>query len=289
MLGIFDWIPIKVHCWGGLGSQLFAYITANRLATLFPSRRISLILHSSGVTPRRLELPETLHARFQIRFQDDFDESKAAAFDSQSRPQSTLKNLVKNILSALGLLANLNSQSDYSKIRPWIVTVRGHYTEIVLTRSEVLWLMRSLAIPDSNFGEHDPSTLNIHLRLGDLLTLRSKTHIPSDRISEAIRSQSSITSIDIYSDGEAKEITEVLGQIVQDYRFGMHNFSVLEVIKQNCVAINFLGTNSKISLWIAIFRIFNDKSSLTLLPSETFSQLSILASGLELNDTFRSY
>jgi hypothetical protein len=149
--------------------------------------------------------------------------------------------------------------------------------------------MRSLAIPDSNFGEHDPSTLNIHLRLGDLLTLRSKTHIPSDRISEAIRSQSSITSIDIYSDGEAKEITEVLGQIVQDYRFGMHHFSVLEVIKQNCVAINFLGTNSKISLWIAIFRIFNDKSSLTLLPSETFSQLSILASGLELNDTFRSY
>ena len=48
--------PISVHCWGGLGSQFFAWATVEKLKIKFPHREIRIILHTSGVTERFSEI-----------------------------------------------------------------------------------------------------------------------------------------------------------------------------------------------------------------------------------------
>ena len=62
---------IKVHCWGGFGSQLFALALCNELKTKFPTRKLILILHSSGVSKRVPEIQELLvFVPYKIR--DDY-------------------------------------------------------------------------------------------------------------------------------------------------------------------------------------------------------------------------
>jgi len=74
---IFSRLPIRVHCWGGFGSQIFACVIAKRLASLFPARKIVLIFHSSGVTRRTLEIPKGFTGDFTVLTQDDFRTSNA--------------------------------------------------------------------------------------------------------------------------------------------------------------------------------------------------------------------
>jgi len=51
------WVPpIRVHCWGGLGSQLFGWSLYEDLQIRYPSRRIHVYLHQGGVTQRPSEI-----------------------------------------------------------------------------------------------------------------------------------------------------------------------------------------------------------------------------------------
>ena len=54
----FNWLAptLQIHCWGGLGSQLFAWAVVEQCLLEKPNRRITLVLHTSGVTQRSSEL-----------------------------------------------------------------------------------------------------------------------------------------------------------------------------------------------------------------------------------------
>ena len=47
---------LRIHSWGGLGSQLFAAHIVLRLKQQYPGRRVRVIVHTSGVTKRYTEL-----------------------------------------------------------------------------------------------------------------------------------------------------------------------------------------------------------------------------------------
>ena len=47
---------IKIHIWGGLGSQLYALALKIDLQKKFKTRKVVLVFHNSGVTRRDAEL-----------------------------------------------------------------------------------------------------------------------------------------------------------------------------------------------------------------------------------------
>ena len=49
-------MKLKIHSWGGLGSQLHALSIAHDLKQNFPTRKLILIHHTSGVSRRFFEL-----------------------------------------------------------------------------------------------------------------------------------------------------------------------------------------------------------------------------------------
>lgn len=50
--------PLKIHCWGGVGSQLYALAVYERLLVRMPNRKIIIVFHSFGVTERIFELSD---------------------------------------------------------------------------------------------------------------------------------------------------------------------------------------------------------------------------------------
>ena len=65
-------MKLRVHSWGGLGSQLFALSLIFDLVRKFPKKRIELIHHTAGVTRRLFELDFMLSPKIQLIVKDDF-------------------------------------------------------------------------------------------------------------------------------------------------------------------------------------------------------------------------
>ena len=63
---------LRIHSWGGLGSQLFALSLIFDLVRKFPKKRIELIHHTAGVTRRLFEVDFMLNSKTELVVKDDF-------------------------------------------------------------------------------------------------------------------------------------------------------------------------------------------------------------------------
>lgn len=261
---------IRVHVWGGLGSQLFGVITANRLQVKWPNRRIALVFHSSGVTQRFFELDKGFIPNFTIIQKFDFVKVKSSehiTLDPNNTWNLSFKRFLKSLLLYFGIITNLDSNSQYKQLRPWLLSVRGHYSGIELLPGEIEKFIQFL---DLNHlpGPDEGKDICVHLRLGDLLHLENKSHISMVRIASLPEVSSSRSDIFVFSDSEpivARNLwqsempsssCEFLAQDI--------NRTILECVKSRV----FVGTNSKISLWIAVFRLTLRVGKKTYLPLE---------------------
>ena len=64
-------LPINIHVWGGLGSQLFALALVEDLAKKFPKRSLRMIFHTGGVTYRKLDIAPLL-SEYKFFVNDDY-------------------------------------------------------------------------------------------------------------------------------------------------------------------------------------------------------------------------
>ena len=96
--------PLRIHSWGGLGSQLFAIALAEELKVIFPKRSFKIVLHTGGVTRR---LPEIvgLFPNFDYIYEDDFQSNVNAPQDLSKRKNIDFRKSIKFLLSFLGFLA----------------------------------------------------------------------------------------------------------------------------------------------------------------------------------------
>jgi hypothetical protein len=259
--------PLRIHSWGGLGSQIFTCIVGQRMKSKFPEREIHVIFHSSGVTSRGIEVPLDFLGNSFYRFVDDFKitSKHQSVFKVEEKALSVRSSLTR-ILERFGLLARLNREEDFLKIKPWLVEIRGHYTELNLSREEIDWVSKKLGInlkADLLLGE-----LSLHLRLGDLLSLPTKTPIPVDRIKQIVGKLEDVNRLIIFSDSTIPEIQKVLGEQLLHNNVHLENSPAIEVIRKSVDSEIFIGTNSKISLWIAIIRVTSYPPRRTFLPNE---------------------
>lgn len=261
---------IRVHVWGGLGSQLFGLITANRLQIKWPHRRVHLVFHSSGVTQRFLELDLNLIPNFKITQKLDFRNYKIQDyFMKGERKKQTInfKRILKLTLLHFGVLRTLDTNSDYSNLRPWLLSVRGHYTGIKLRSGEVAMIIQAIGLNHSISYKYS-ERICVHLRLGDLLHLENKSHISLSRIKSIPEMNNIDSQVFVFSDSET-DVVENLWK--SEIPFGSCKFLALDVQQTiaECVASRiFVGTNSKISFWIATFRLALKVGGNTYLPRE---------------------
>ena len=269
----------KIHCWGGLGSQMYAWALLERLHNKFPNRKFKLVFHTGGVTKRLPDL-EPLFMQNEKDFVQDFESNKK---ETRNEPPSdklifavkkNLVKIIKQILVSTGFVASLNNEIEFSKLKPWVVSVRGHYSELRIDL-ETINLMRTRAEGrSSGFRMNVEQNTNLdvlHFRLGDLLALAEKSPIDTKRISNAIQSAKVGRDRDLWvlSDSPSHAVDLLKREDPQiKVKIDDGSLNAWQTLMAMSNANIFIGTSSKLSIWAIIFRSLLLEDATSYIPTD---------------------
>lgn len=252
---LFSCIPLRVHCWGGLGSQLYALATAHDLKLKYPKRRIKLVLHTGGVTKRVSELDFIPNIDFRIIQVNDYRMEDKEYGNQVKSNEVKLKRFLIRFLYYFNFIISANSNLEFNKVRPWTVSTRGHYFNRTVSTSFYSYLLEYVKSEEKQ-PNRSQFEIAIHYRMGDLLTLTNKSILPADKIIAAVKqAKKSHNDLKIYVYSDSPKIAkETLFNAGLTDEFEVSNRSTIDVIRE-CVHANyFIGTGSKVSLWIVNIR-----------------------------------
>ena len=252
---------LRVHTWGGFGSQLFTAYLILKLQRDVPGRSVLAINHTSGVSRRTTEF-DFKSLGVESRQIEDFKgkEVPATSFISNKRIPGRLfhflKALAVKFVKGTKIIVDANNENSFSSIKPWTLALRGHYTNIGLEYDLVKDLY-ALLIRSQDHVKVNSSKVVVHYRLGDLLTLKEKSPVSPERIDAIL---STIISIDIVpmllTDSSQDEFSKFVVQSSTLHKCVPITLDPLHTL-QICIGAEvFVGTGAKISLWAAIFRQF---------------------------------
>ena len=261
-------LPIlRVHSWGGYGSQLHSAYIVLRIQSRFPGRRIRVIIHTSGVTRRKAEFNfDALRVKSVQR--DDYRESNINTLSTNRNLASlylrtrALKGFLLSLLETSKLLQYSNDEKSFNAIKPWTIALRGHYTKLALVPATVESFYEFLFrnnVPD------DSKSLVIHYRLGDLLYIKDKGPIDITRVEQIAQKIPVGPNVPLLlSDSVGDELTNFLRQSKVLSKCEFANYDPLATLNTCIDSENFIGSNAKLSLWAAIFRyhVFQKESFL---------------------------
>ena len=263
---------LKIHSWGGFGSQLFTAYVILKLKKVMPGRRIKVVIHTSGVTRRFSEFDfGTLDVKvIQI---DDYRSIKM-----QNSKEKLLLNYLLHLsifvkklllwtLEMLRVVQRADDNNSLNLVSFWTMAIRGHYTKITLEKPVIDSLYQVL-FPEKSEYEAKKNKLVVHYRLGDLLNLTEKQPIHWDRV-EGVIDRLKIDSYSpmLLSDSRGEELETFLksSKFLKDCE--PLNYGPIQTLRICLSADKFIGTGAKLSLWAAVFRYFvHGKES--FLPTE---------------------
>ncbi len=246
---------IQIHCWGGLGSQLYAVVLRLELQDRYPTRKFEIVCHDNGVTQRKSEI-STFFPGSVISIQDytHSDKSDGEVFSSGVNDvKLDSKSLLVKLLRGLSIILDGDQVSGLPRIRSWTLQVRGHYSERMLDETALLQVRNMLRtaskdeLPSSN-----NERLFVHYRLGDLLTLKDKSPISINRLLPVIEDlhRRLGLEIELFSDSPNKAV-ELLSP--RDFHVNVaQDFTAIDTLRSLINSKYFIGTNSKISVWAVI-------------------------------------
>ena len=248
-------MKLRVHSWGGLGSQLFVLAFIYDLRKKFPKKKILLVHHTSGVSRRLFELDSILESEILLKVIDDYKPNQGInQNENKKKAKHLLIKTIKNILEKLYIFINIDENPEIDKIKPWTIIIRGHYTGRVVSSNFLSYCVEKFA----NHGFHFPTQkIIIHYRLGDLINLPGKSILDPKYVIEKIRKIAEIDKSEqilVYSDtiSEAKKLLSPIENLSNSIQFS--DESTFIVMQNAIVAKHFIGTNSKVSIWISKFR-----------------------------------
>ena len=267
-------LTLKIHCWGGLGSQLLALNYYLRVQELYPRKRIILVLHTGGITARNSEI-DFLSNKINLLKVDDY---RAGSNDKQSH--TTDSNSIFNFVKAsIKPLANnfrfvITDDKKVLKVKFWTFSVRCTYTSNILRKQDIVHMADILGIT-SNSAEQNFT--GVHYRMGDLPTLKPSALVPLDSISkiinDLIKAGAVIDKVRIYSDSIVDNSNL---QLPKEIDSEWKSVDTLQTISELSKAQYFIGTSSKVSLWVAIFRWALNTAGNVYLPSSIMNQFDQL-------------
>ena len=244
---------------------MYAWALFEKLQVKFPNRKFKLVFHNGGVTKRLPDL-ESFFLKNEKDFVQDFESSENSISGKSANKKliSTMKKsyikATKRVLISTGFVASANNELEFSMLKPWVISVRGHYSELRID-AETIFLMRTRAESSRNYFSIDVKQNKdldvLHYRLGDLLLLAEKSPIDTKRISNAIQEARVGTTRDLWvlSDSPSQAV-ELLQLEDPEIRVKLDDGSL--DAWQSLMAMSnaniFIGTSSKLSIWAIIFR-----------------------------------
>jgi hypothetical protein len=265
-------LTLKIHCWGGLGSQLLALNYYLRVQEMFPGKRIILVLHTGGITARSSEI-DFLSSKINLLKIDDYH----ASSNGKQLHNGGSKSVVSFIKIYIKFLANyfrfvITDDRKVFKVRFWTYSVRCTYTSNILRKQDIVQMAGILGI-DSKSSEQN--FLGVHYRMGDLPTLKPSALVPLNSISivvnELIKAGAVFDKVKIFSDSIVDNSNL---QLPKEIDSEWVSVDTLQTIRELSQAKYFVGTSSKVSLWIAIFRLCLEVPGSIYLPGNTVSNLN---------------
>lgn len=282
-MNLSKWLLPKlyIHSWGGIGSQLcavsvyFDLLHSNK-------RRIRLVLHSSGVTRRDDATLRELFPSLEYSFLDDYREVEASGSiqGTQTRHRSSRERCnsityLKRFLHVIGFI-RFGEFEKSTRIHPWTYSLRNTYAKTKLSEASIEKIWWAIDSVVKNHKDHlielEPINLVCHYRIGDLAKLTSKHFTSPTHLFSLILKIAKDQPIN-----RCLIVTESM-EFVQNHidkldnaavEFKITNLDVLQLIHVGKIAPIFVGTNSKLSVWIAIFRARSEKhANTTFLPAE---------------------
>ena len=295
-------IPLKIHCWGGLGSQLYAWALYEELEKCYPEKKLILVLHSSGVSRRVSELG-FLSEFVNFEIVDDF----SGLFGNNSLQPSkfslvnaavVLRKFIKKMLTVSRVVLFISDDQDLRKIKFWTISLRGDYSYRLISE-QVLLLMqkRSLCRNQKWYDKSElPSTskfnVNLHIRIGDLLTISSKNPIDFARIQNEIcyYIEEPNDKVRFLLASDSIELAKShLSSVFPGLKISSLETDTWSTIGILSSAKIFIGTNSKISVWVAILMFRRDLKSTVSLPVGASKHLLSNLSDVDISKTLRIY
>jgi len=257
---------IKIHTWGGLGSQLYAVALAIDLEQRFKHRQIEYISHTGGVTKRE---PAIQFYTRNVREKNDYKVIKSRKKNNVHKNKIT--SLGKKFLLSTGILANCNDNHGAAKIRPWALSIRGHYSYREVSFISAIAILKRI---DNEFisevNSNNLEAIALHYRLGDLELLLEKSPINTDQVKsilEKVLITAGAREIYLYSDSILLAKSKLINS-EPDLKIVTRDISPLMTIHECVHSKIFIGTNSKISIWIAILRATKNTNQTSYLPLE---------------------
>jgi hypothetical protein len=272
---------IDIHVWGGLGSQLYALALRNEILEKHPRRLIKLQLHTGGVTKRVSELDGIVDSKYLVAVNDftpSFSQTTVGDLLLKDPTNAALvfTKIRRLFLLKLGFVARMNDDSDNLRFKPWVRQIRGHYSTRQIPREILLGMYSELFSSDTLTSDPSNSyTKGVHYRLGDLLVIGSKQPISIKKLSRGIELSFEIDSggrFLVFSDS-VEEACNNLESAFQGSEFHRGNGSTFRAINQLIGMEIFIGTPSKITEWITIFRLLRDPAACSIVPHSLKPQI----------------
>lgn len=259
--------PINIHCWGGFGSQLYALTLALDLKDRFSRREIKLCFHSGGVTHRSPEIL-SLIGNFSYEIINDFSDTPINV-STIGRFRSISRVAMAKLVVFTGLISRSDSDSEFRRIKPWVQTIRGHYSY----RSQNRATIEKIFCAKMFDRDLDAHFIGVQYRLGDLTALETKSPIDSYRIAFLIKKiQAPGYAVKVYSDTPREARDRLSKHGIECFPANKNSLDTVIELSQ---ADYFVGTSSKISFWIAILRVVVQRKNNSFLPKSNISQLKL--------------
>jgi hypothetical protein len=248
-------MKIKVHSWGGLGSQLFALSLIFDIRKKFPKRKIQLVHHTSGVTRRLFELETFLEKDVILKLVDDYKPN--LAFNRSENfftKMEKLIRLLKKLLGNLRVFIDIDQNPNLDRIKPWTTIIRGHYATRLISDDFLSYCVGQFRKRSPEVSFH---SIVVHYRLGDLLYLSGKSFTAPDHIIREIRKITETAKpiqIVVYSDSvrEAERFLTSIKTLSDSIIFSEE--TTFNVVSNSIRVKHFIGTSSKVSFWIEKLR-----------------------------------
>ena len=206
--------------------------------------------------------PESIQIVLDFNAQDVKPHSNKVKGD----PEKSARRRLTKWLTRTGFLSNCDDISSVSDLRPWICEIRGHYSYRRIPAASVITIHNLL------MGETRTDTalnfIGVHDRLGDLLALESKGPVAAESVIKAVDtafSKNHSEKIRVFSDSieVAKDRLQALRKFAEvEFCAGDARFAISELLHSRC----FVGTSSKISIWVVIFRNYLEADKESSMP-----------------------
>ena len=244
---------VRIHSWGGLGSQLLALGVLLDLQHRHNRRDFQLVLHSSGVTRRISEVNLRVEL-VQITFIDDYVSPNSDKTKEQPNFKKLFRSSLKSVLNTTKCV--ISKDSSTFRIFPWTTSIRCHYGFVAISKESISMISKYVPHISEILKSHSDRPLGVHYRAGDLLVEKSSSLISIDVISDLVTKivhNNSLKQVKLQFLSDSPLNEESVASL-EGFDYSWESKGTWETIGILLNSHSFIGTNSKISLWVALFR-----------------------------------